>query len=225
MSERDGPRAGRGSRDDAPGFLEEGWNIGDGHADVMLDRAALEALRFRQFVAQAPEIASLALRGRKGRVLDQFALSRLREQSQHALARIIRVLRAQFHERVPAMRISQRIACAARVGEHEIEPDARDQFKSGDQAARPVAREFKQRDGVFWRSEPDEGGRDCSGLGKQLQDRRRDDFERALRTDEKIFEIIAGIVLLSVSKDRRKCARRRAPPRRRARDRARSHRR
>ncbi len=83
---------------------------------------------------------------------------------------------------------------------HEIEPKTRDQFEGGDLAARFFAREIEQCEGVGRRGQADKGGRDRPGLGKELQDGRRDDFERSLRADEEILEVIAGIVFFQLGK-------------------------
>ena len=93
------------------------------------------------------------------------------------------------------MLVGQRVAHVLAVLEHDGDAVARDELETGDPAARPLARKAEQLERLSRRAQADEGGRDILGLGKQFQDRAGDDAERALRADEEVLQVVAGIVL------------------------------
>ena len=83
-------------------------------------------------------------------------------------------------------------------------------------AARARAEKLERRGRIGHR---DEGRGDRARPGEKLQHRRGDDPERALRADEQVLEVVAGVVLAQMAHAVPDRARRAAPPRGRARGR------
>ena len=81
------------------------------------------------------------------------------------------------------------------MDQRQIEPGARDQLKGGQLIGRGGAGVSEERHHVLDPGEPEKRGLDLARLGKQLQGRGGDDPERAFAADEKMLQIVAGIVL------------------------------
>ena len=105
-------------------------------------------------------------------------------------------------EHIPGMAGAQGIARAFGVGEDEIQPDARNEFETRDAGAGELARDRQKPQRLGGIGEADEGRRDRARIGKQFQRRGGDDPERAFRADEQVLEIVAGIVLAQLARDR-----------------------
>ena len=70
-----------------------------------------------------------------------------------------------------------------------------DQLKGTDSLTHLIPRQRQQVDGRLWRSDLKHGRALNCRLGKQLDGRGRDDAQRALCPDQKVAQIIAGVVL------------------------------
>ena len=82
--------------------------------------------------------------------------------------------------------------------------------------AEPLAQVAEQLDGGARAVERDPGGRRGAGLREEPQHRGGDDAERALGAEEKLLQVVAGVVLAQRRAGRPRRGRRAAPPRGRA---------
>ena len=78
----------------------------------------------------------------------------------------------------------------------QLDGEPAHELEGRERGMRALLGETEERERGGRVGQPDEGGRLLLGLGEQLQRRRRDDAERALRADEKIAQVVAGVVLL-----------------------------
>ena len=174
----------------------------DRHRNVVLDRAALRLLRVGHRLAQAPERLALLERRGERRVGDQLALERVAEQRGQRVVEAVFLLGADFDQRVPRMRVAERIARARIVGEHEFHADARHDLEAGDL----LAEAQRARSSTAPARAPGRRGRrtrwrGARGRANSFSDAAVMIAERAFGADEQVLEVVAGVVLAQLGEE------------------------
>ncbi len=167
--------------------LDELRHLRHGDRDVVLD---VGELRFRNRLPDRPEGLRFALVLGDDGVRDS-AFQRLLE-----LCMQVRVgsAVAQLHQHRPRA-ARQRVANLRAMGEHGVDAVARKEFEGGEPVAAGVAQVAEQFHGALRVRHFDPRGRRCGGPRMQLQHGRGNDAQRALGADEKLLQVVAGVVL------------------------------
>ena len=180
VAERDGAGAGAERPDQLVGAGDEFRDARDRHGDVVLDAAALVLLNFRDRLAQRPQVCASASEA-------AMTASPTRPSSS-ASARISSIMagarpsarRGDFDERVPGACNRHRNAHGRGMTGDELEGGAAHELEGGQLAARAFLRAPEE---IAERLAAGQGGERGGALGDgsdELEDRRRDDAERAL---------------------------------------------
>ena len=79
--------------------------------------------------------------------------------------------------------------------EHEREAKIGEQLEAREPLAAGIQGPLEQRQGFFGTSQRHDRGRTGLGQGKELQHRRGDHPQRPFGPDEKLLQVVAGVVL------------------------------
>ena len=96
------------------------------------------------------------------------------------------------------MRRSERIAAAGAVLENELDAAPGHDLERGDAARGALRGDAEQLQRRFRRFDAGKRGLDRARPRHQAQHRRGDDAERAFGADEKVFQVVAGVVLFQL---------------------------
>ena len=184
------------------------------HRDVVLDRAALEALR----LATAPRgCARGRCAGRATRRASHRATTPASMASpEHGLARVLepgcRRREDQLHQHVPRMPAASGSRQPGMCYQHDVDAKARHQLEGGDGGRRPSPwRGPAGRARRRARRTPQNAVTTALRLGEQLQHRGGDDAERAFGADEEVASGRSRCCPCAACRGRSRCGRRPAP--------------
>src|SRR5215213_5718717 len=97
------------------------------------------------------------------------------------------------------MQIVKRITAGRRVLNGEFERDARNELEARHRTAGTLLDKIEQSERCMRGGDADECSLERAWAREQPQHRRRDDAERAFRSDEDVAQVVAGIVLLELA--------------------------
>ena len=161
----------------------------------MFDGGAFDLLRFRKTLAQTPKRLPLCLARREHGIRRHAVRNGRGKRVRHNILQPRVRAACCLDQRVPRRGRGCWLACLRNVREHKLHADARDQLEGRDESAGRALHMIEELHRIrrfgHCRETRDAFDRFC----EQLQHRSSDDAQRAFRADEKLLQVIAGIVL------------------------------
>src|SRR5258706_13302153 len=196
VSERHNAHAGISARELRVGLRNESGNARDGNRPVVLDVLALVRLRLGDKFTQLPESSGLCITLRDRRVenvvLQESPFEHAFDQSFWAFSRL-RV--REFHKDIVREAARKRCGGIPEMLEHEREAKIGEQLEARDPLTTGRQGPLEQCQGLFWTFQRHHGRRMRLRQRKEFQNRGCDYAERSFRTDEKLLQVIARVVL------------------------------